>query len=171
MIAEPLNVRMGELTASDSAGEVLAAIGLGSCIGLALLDRQRCVAGLAHVMLPCSEGREPGQPGRYADSAVPALIDAVLGLGARSSRLEAVLVGGAAMFAVSRGALEIGLRNREAVEKALESRRIRVAGAETGGSSGRSIRVHVDGCRVMVKQAGEAERELLGAANRLKEVA
>ena len=49
-------VRMGEIAASRAAGEVLVAIGLGSCIGLVLVDSGTSVAGLAHVMLPESSG-------------------------------------------------------------------------------------------------------------------
>ena len=43
-------VRMGEYASSARAGDVLVSLGLGSCIGLALLDRRATVAGLAHVM-------------------------------------------------------------------------------------------------------------------------
>ena len=50
-------VRMGELAASAVAGDVLVSLGLGSCIGLALVDRRHGVAGLAHVVLP-DERRE-----------------------------------------------------------------------------------------------------------------
>ena len=52
-------VRMGELAASAVAGDVLVSLGLGSCIGLALLDRRVGVAGLAHVVLPSSGGNAP----------------------------------------------------------------------------------------------------------------
>ena len=38
------NVRMGELAVSDTVGDELVAIGLGSCIGLALVDRAANVA-------------------------------------------------------------------------------------------------------------------------------
>ena len=49
-------VRMGELAASKTAGDMLVTLGLGSCIGLVLLDRRMGVAGLAHVVLPDSGG-------------------------------------------------------------------------------------------------------------------
>ena len=44
-------VRMGEIAVSKSPGELLVSLGLGSCIGLALVDRRLGVAGLAHVVL------------------------------------------------------------------------------------------------------------------------
>ena len=45
-------VRMGEIAVSSKAGDVLVSIGLGSCIGLALVDQRRGIAGPAHVTLP-----------------------------------------------------------------------------------------------------------------------
>ena len=73
-------VRMGEFASSAVAGHVLVSLGLGSCIGLALLDKRAAVAGLAHVVLPAAEGRG-GSPGKFADTAVEALIADLLGLG------------------------------------------------------------------------------------------
>jgi chemotaxis protein CheD len=159
---------MGELAASRSAGDTLVAIGLGSCIGLALVDRARCVAGLAHVMLPESSGA-PDAPDasarcKFADIAVPALIDKVVGLGAAPSKLEAVLVGGARMFAFGGSSLDIGARNEEATLAQLADRRIKVVASATAGTKGRTVRVHVDGCRVVSKEAGGVEELLFGEA-------
>ena len=152
-------VRMGEYAFSATAGDMLVSLGLGSCIGLALLDRRATVAGLAHVVLPAAEGRD-GAPGKFADTAVPALLEAVLGLGARRMRLEAVLVGGASMFAVSTTSLEVGIRNEAAVRDQLAAMRIPVLAAETGGSKGRTVRVNVESGLVTSKAAGEAELPL-----------
>ncbi len=46
------NVRMGELAVSSRAGDEIVAIGLGSCIGLAMIDRDAGVAGLATSFSP-----------------------------------------------------------------------------------------------------------------------
>ncbi|HVV58534.1 MAG TPA: chemotaxis protein CheD [Gaiellaceae bacterium] len=156
---------MGELAASRSAGDTLVAIGLGSCIGLALVDRARCVAGLAHVMLPESSGAPDASARcKFADIAVPALIDKVVGLGAAPSKLEAVLVGGARMFAFGGSSLDIGARNEEATLAQLADRRIKVVASATAGTKGRTVRVHVDGCRVVSKEAGGVEELLFGEA-------
>src|SRR5215216_2104102 len=122
-------VRMGEYAFSASAGDVLVSLGLGSCIGLALLDRRASVAGLAHVVLPAAEGRD-GAPGKFADTAVPALLAAVVELGARPSRLGAVLVGGASMFSFGGSGLDVGQRNDSAVREQLAGLRIPVAAAD-----------------------------------------
>lgn len=158
-------VRMGELAVSRAPGDVLVSIGLGSCIGLALVDRARSVAGLAHVMLPESTGSpDAATRMKFADHAVPALLERVLALGTTASRVEAVLVGGARMFAFGGSSLDIGARNEQATLDQLSKRGIRVAARATSGTKGRTIRVHVDGGRIMCKEAGGTEAPLFGVS-------
>jgi chemotaxis protein CheD len=158
--ATEIAVRMGEIAASSNPDDVLLSIGLGSCIGLALVDQRRSVAGLAHVMLP--EALAGGAPvGKFADLAVPELVEQVTALGASRPMLKAVLVGGAQMFSLgSSAAMDIGVRNDAAVRAALRKERISVAAAEVGGSKGRTIRV-IPGGAVLSKEAGGAEKELM----------
>lgn len=165
--AQETMVRMGELAVSRTPGHVLVSLGLGSCIGLALIDARSGVAGLAHVVLPDSAGREDGA-GRFADRAVPRLVAEVERLGAVRPRLKAVLVGGASMFKVGAGALDVGPRNEAAVRDALKALRIPIAATETGGNRGRTIRVTVDSGRVTSREAGGVEADLFadGAAPR-----
>lgn len=158
-------VRMGEASASNTPGDVLACIGLGSCIGLALVDRSKGVAALAHVMLPESTQVDPPQPHKFADLAVPSLIDLVLAHGASRTRLEACLVGGAAMFQFGGSGQDIGQRNAHAVTRLLEAARVPVRATETGGSKGRTIRITVStDVTITVREAGGQEQQLLGSA-------
>ena len=153
-------VRMGEMASSRDADVSLVSLGLGSCIGLALLDRARHVAGLAHVMLPATPASGTrGEEGKFADRAVPALVAEVIALGARRARLEAVLVGGAQMFALG-GNLDVGARNDEAVRAALEAARVRVVADATRGRTGRTIRVHTGEGTVLVRESGGRDRQL-----------
>jgi chemotaxis protein CheD len=154
-------VRMGEYAVAVGFADVLVSLGLGSCIGLVLLDRRAAVAGLAHVVLPASVGRDVTSRGKFADTAVDALIADMEPLGAKRIRLEAVLVGGASMFAAARNGLEVGQRNEAAVREELKRVRIPVTAAETGGSKGRTVRVTLDRGRVTARVAGAAEHELL----------
>jgi chemotaxis protein CheD len=149
-------VRMGELVASASAGDVLLCVGLGSCIGLALVCRHGRACGLAHIVLPDSGGREGDRPAKFADRAVSALIGALGHHGARTESLEAILVGGAQMFSMSTG-MEIGARNEAAVRAALAQAGVTVIAASTAGALGRTIRVHVADGTVTVREAGSQE--------------
>ncbi len=145
------SVRMGEIVVSKRAGDELVARGLGSCIGLALVDRSAGVAGLAHIVLPESSETDR-QPGKFADLAVPELIDRVCRAGASRRRLEAALAGGARMFEL--GELDIGARNADAVRMGLAASGLAVHAAETGGSRGRTMRVSVGDGTITVKEAG-----------------
>jgi chemotaxis protein CheD len=156
-----ISVRMGELVASADPAAVLVSIGLGSCIGLALVDADAGIAGLAHIMLPGPGDPERRSSGRFADTAVPALLHEVKALGAQ--RLSAVIVGGAQMFGAG-GASEVhvGARNVDAVRAALRAASIPVVAADTGGANGRTIRVHVADALVTARIAGGSETALLG---------
>jgi chemotaxis protein CheD len=161
-------VRMGEASATNTPADVLACIGLGSCIGLALVDRQRGVAGLAHVMLPEAGRADPPQSYKFADLAVPALVDLVQAHGATRSRLEAALVGGAAMFQFGGSGQDIGARNEAAVRRQLDRAAVPVRAAETGGGRGRTIRVTLGAeLTITFREAGGREATLLGTAGRL----
>jgi chemotaxis protein CheD len=163
---------MGELVATATPGQGLVALGLGSCIGLVLLDRRTRVAGLAHIVLPGGEG----QPGlKFADNAVPELVSQVVALGGRKPMLEAALVGGASMFATGGGSLEVGRRNETAVREALVRARIKVVAEATGGKRGRTVRVDPAAGLVTVREAGAADVQLYPAVSasprQLQEVA
>jgi chemotaxis protein CheD len=165
MAAVETMVRMGELAVSGKPGHVLVSLGLGSCIGLALIDRRMGIAGLAHVVLPQSQGHAQENPRKFADLAVPEMLTQLEDLGARKVRLEAVLVGGASMFAVSAASLEVGQRNEAAVRGLLKTCRIPVVAAATGGNRGRTIRVDVASSAVTVREAGGKDAELLLAGS------
>ncbi len=149
---------MGELAVSSTVGDELVAIGLGSCVGLAMVDREAGVAGLAHVVLPESLGKS-GPAGKFADLAVPDLIARLAERGAARGRLEAVLIGGARMFTVG-ASLDIGARNAEAVREALIKAGVPVRAQEIGGTRGRTARVIV-GEEVTSQLAGGPRTSLL----------
>lgn len=151
---------MGELAASAAPDDELVSMGLGSCVGVALVDPEQAVAGLAHVMLPAANAAYSA-PAKFADRAVPALVALAERLGARRDRMQAVLAGGAQMFGRDGIAgMDLGARNEAAVRDALAGFGIPVRAAATGGDRGRTVRVHVGGARITVKEAGGTEAEL-----------
>ena len=155
-------VRMGEMAISDTSGDVLVSLGLGSCIGLALVDKRAGVAGLAHIVLPGASGTpKPAAMHKFADHAVPALFDAMVERGASRMFLHAALVGGASMFAAAGPkTLEVGQRNAAAVRELVAARRVPVVAEAVGGSRGRTVRVDVGSGTVSVREAGGVEEVL-----------
>jgi chemotaxis protein CheD len=131
----------------------MATIGLGSCVALVLHDEVRATGGMAHIMLPCSQGKSDRQA-KFADTAVKMLQRELRSQGARNGSLIAKLVGGACMFKAFNGNLNIGERNIEAVRKQVMDFGIRIKGEEVGGCAGRSLIYYpAEGGKVVVRRA------------------
>lgn len=156
------SVGIGQIAASDVGPVVISALGLGSCIGVVMTDVRAGIAGMAHVMLPQSSPTSSGSPGKFADTAIPALLEEVLRLGAERARLLATIAGGAQMFGAGSGAsvLNIGGRNELAVRSALAAHGVRLRGADVGGNVGRTMSVTVSTGLVTVRAVGGAVVEL-----------
>jgi chemotaxis protein CheD len=139
---------------------------LGSCVGVVLYDRAARLGGLAHVVLPSARG-VVDHPGKYADTAIPALIsDLERQLGGKiRARLIAKLIGGANMFQMDpslgeRSGLNIGQRNQEAIEQILAELTIPVVARDVGGTSGRRLTLDTASGIVTIKVPGGADYEL-----------
>ncbi|UOF89378.1 chemotaxis protein CheD [Fodinisporobacter ferrooxydans] len=134
-----VKVAMADLNISESP-DSLRTTGLGSCVGVAIYDPLKKIAGLAHVMLPEAKG-SPETPAKYANTAIPLLIRKMLDRGAATNRLVAKLAGGAQMFsfAGANDLMRIGPRNVEAVKLSLRAYKIPVLIEDTGGNCGRTI--------------------------------
>jgi chemotaxis protein CheD len=144
-------VGMGEtvlLRGDDTARAVV-----GSCVGLVLYHRREKLAAMAHIVLPEAAGRA-GLPGKFADTAIPNMIERLSKLGGHVGGLVAILTGGAHMFG-KQGPLQIGIANAEAVTAAVESRGIAIRGTSIGGSKGRRISFDCGTGVLTVEIAGE----------------
>jgi len=113
-------------------------VGLGSCIGTVLYDDLRKVSGMSHIMLPVKGDRDD-RPGKYADAAIPILVDEMVKKGVLKSRIKAKIAGGASLFAFKEDHLKIGDRNIEAVKKVLSEQNIPIIAKDVGGDRGRTI--------------------------------
>lgn len=144
-------------------GEVLAAIGLGSCVAIAIRDRVRLRGSLAHIMLPQqSDGaRRPGENMRkYADFAVLEAIRALEYIGCHRADMEAKIAGGASIFELGRSAdgTDIGTRNVEAVVRTLAEAGVVLVASEVGGREGRTVEFSIDTGELAVKTVRGARR-------------
>jgi chemotaxis protein CheD len=157
------NIRVKVADYAVARGDaIIATIGLGSCVAIALYDRQAGVGGLAHILLP-TEGmsRDHRNPAKFPTSAVPLLVEEMRKLGAKGP-LEGKLVGGASMFAslLPQGGVNMGDRNVEASRRALTQAQIALVAQDTGGSYGRSVYLHVRDGKVIVRSLANGERVL-----------
>jgi chemotaxis protein CheD len=139
-------------------GGVLLRTLLGSCIGVAIYDQRRQIAGLAHVVLPRANG-QTAPPGKYADTAIPDLLLQIERLGGRARQLAAKFAGGANMFGGSSEG-KIGEQNIAAVEELLKNAGVPILGRHCGGSQGRRMAVEADTGRVIIEMVGAGTIEL-----------
>jgi chemotaxis protein CheD len=158
----PTNVRVADITVTQ-APATLVALGLGSCVAIVVHDPVACVGGMAHVLLPSPPpGHAVLAPGRYAQSAIPLLVERVLAAGANRARLTARLAGGAAMFAnlSAPGLIHMGDRNTLAAREALHGQNVRVIGEWVGGDFGRTISYDLATGVVRVSSVRHGVREI-----------
>jgi chemotaxis protein CheD len=139
---------------------------LGSCVGIVLYDRAAKLGGLAHIVLPSARGAAD-HPGKYADTAIPALIadfDRRLCDKGRP-RLTAKLVGGANMFPLDatvreNSALNIGQKNQEAIEQILARFAIPILARDLGGTTGRRLTLDTNSGIVTIRIPGGSDYDL-----------
>jgi chemotaxis protein CheD len=137
MGGESVTVKMAEMEVVAD-GRVLKTV-LGSCVGVLLRDPDRKVSGLAHIMLPARRHDDEAS-GKYADSAIPALLERLASSGVRLSALQALLIGGAQMFPMGNARIaSIGDQNVQAARRVLTERKIPIVFEDTGGTAGRSV--------------------------------
>jgi chemotaxis protein CheD len=141
----------------------LTIYGLGSCVAVLLHDREAGLSALGHILLPTPPRDDaPGIPGRFAATAIPAMVEALAARGGHARRLVAKLAGAAQMFQFERVPEEeaIGARNLRAVLDTLERFGIPVAGRDVGGAYGRTIVVEGATGRMEVRAIRVEERVL-----------
>ncbi len=128
---------------------------LGSCVSACIRDPQARVGGLNHFMLPdAGDGGRWGNSDvdlahRYGSYAMEHMINDLLKLGARRTRLEIKLVGGGRMI---EHMSDVGARNIEFVRSYLLKEGFLVAGEDLGGAHPRRVVYDVDSGRVRVKK-------------------
>ncbi len=142
---------------------VITTLGLGSCVGIALYDPTRKIAGLAHIMLPSSQqARNNNNIAKFADTAIVKLIDDMVAIGASRNKLTAKLAGGAQMFSFNDASemLRIGARNVAASKEVLSMLKIPIIAEDTGGNYGRTIEIHSEDGKLLIKTIGHGIKEI-----------
>ena len=138
---------LGEWAVSNDVDAVLTCLGLGSCVAFVAYDPLARVGGMAHVVLPDSTAGRPSPraAAKFADLAVPLVMQEMAALGALRLRLQVSLIGGAHMLVDGRlqDSMNIGERNVIATRAAVQALGLRVRVEETGGGQGRTVRLPV----------------------------
>ncbi len=120
----------------------LITVGLGSCVGIAIYDKTLAIGGLAHIMLPdSSQFNKVTNEIKFADLAIPILVQDMMKKGAKLRNMRAKIAGGASMFNFADKSIimDIGNRNGIAVKNALKILSIPIVAEDIGGNKGRTL--------------------------------
>ncbi|MFC7203961.1 chemotaxis protein CheD [Haloferax namakaokahaiae] len=157
----PARIKVGIADfAVGTDGAVLTTSGLGSCIGVILYDADAAIAGLAHAMLPTSDG--DATPAKFADTGIELLLSEMESSGADTSNVTAKLAGGSTMFdfASTDDGKSIGDRNVDAARQTLSEFGIDIVAEDVGGSHGRSLELDGETGTLTVRSAKTGTYEL-----------
>ena len=93
-------IGIGEYWVSKTPGDAIKTLALGSCVAVIIVDHDKKSAGMIHIALPRSginPERARKSPGIFADTGMPAIIEAMTNLGStkKPKTWSVKLVGGA----------------------------------------------------------------------------
>lgn len=138
---------------------------MGSCVSVILLHRQTKTVGMVHVALPDSSidktSRPLMQPGYFADTGIPALIQLMKNMGgctptSKTGGFSVKLAGGANVTTKS-DMFQIGKRNILTVKKILWSYSLAPLTEDIGGTISRTVTVDVDTGTVTLSSPSKGE--------------
>ena len=134
---------------------------LGSCVAVCLFDPALRAGGINHYLLPYWNGEGLASP-KYANIALPKLLEKMLELGCRRQNLRAKLFGGGAVFQQIGGLFGVGERNIQFAEQYLADAGIPVVARDVGRgvhAQGDLPRSHGRGARPPAQGAGVRHRQ------------
>jgi chemotaxis protein CheD len=156
-----LSVGLGELVISGDPEDVLVAYGLGSCVGVGMYSPSARVGGLLHAVLPENTDGDRSST-KFVDTGIPVMLERMQKAGADLRTIQVYMAGGANMLintSLSKS-FDIGTRNANAAIAVFEKLRVRLINSETGGNTGRTVRLYVAQGKMTVRVIGGQERDL-----------
>jgi chemotaxis protein CheD len=162
MDIKEIKVGIADLNTASSPDRLIT-VGLGSCIGIAFYDKIKCIGGLAHIMLPDSTlFTTINNPIKFADLAIPTLLEKMEKLGASKRNIKAKIAGGASMFNFSDKSMimDVGNRNGIAVKTMLDKLSIPIVSEDIGGNKGRTMIFDTMSGVVQIRTVGVGIKEI-----------
>jgi len=150
--ALPIRIGMAEMVISKTPTTIITTV--GSCVALCMYDPVMKIGGMVHIVLPNNlSGEEKEIKQKYAETAVMALLSALISEGADKERIRAKIAGGANMFlklSLKCEALDIGRSNAKMTKKKLAEFHIPLVAEDIGGNHARRIEFDTDSGRMTV---------------------
>ena len=156
-------VNFCELKISQNPAETLVAFSIGSGIVVSIYDPLTRTGGMLSFILPESLAMSPGKaerhPYMFADTGLPALLEALLDIGAKTENIK-VLIAGGAQIMDQKAEFNIGLKNYEAVTAFLMNNNLSIDHEDIGGISRRTLSLEIgSGCNI-IQTLGQREVQI-----------
>ena len=150
-------IGIGGLEARRGDRGMIITHALGSCLGIAIYDPRARVGAMLHAQLPLGQlnadlARQA--PGRFVDLGIPLLFQAAVALGADRRLLRITVAGAANMVATTNDLFNIATRNLTVMRKVFWQQGILLAGEDTGGTSPRTMALHLDTGETVIDSQG-----------------
>ncbi len=141
-------VALGEIKVSKQRTTVFSAENIGTGVVVTVYDMLSKVAGIAHVILPESTlviqtADDNAVRAKFADLAVPALMESYYEEGGQLNNTRVRMFGGAQLFNFGGGSgnlLNIGARNGSAIQTAMSRMGLAIDKSDLGGNKARNAR-------------------------------
>ncbi|MCH5184813.1 MAG: chemotaxis protein CheD [Oscillospiraceae bacterium] len=159
-MASIVKVGIADLNVVKSPDSLIS-YALGSCVGICLYDEMAKVAGMSHILLP-SKLESDSNLMKFADTAIPLLVEKMVEKNARKIRMVAKIAGGANMFSgmMRSSTSRIGERNVAQTKETLKKLGIRIVAEDTGGTYGRTIEFSGETGILYVRSISNQNKEL-----------
>ncbi len=115
---------------------------LGSCVAVCLYDPATRAGGINHYLLPYWNGDGLASP-KYANIALPKLLERMLEMGCRPQGMRAKIFGGGAIFRGIGGLFGVGERNVRYAEEFLGEAGIPIVARDVGEAFTRKVIFHL----------------------------
>lgn len=127
----------GQIHVGDAS--VVVSTVVGSCVAVCMRDTTGTVGGMAHFLLPHGSERSATRL-RFADQAIPELIDRLRKMAGGAAHFETKIVGGACVVESFNGPRRrLGESNIEAARGCLAKAGCEIEVEVTGGNVGRKV--------------------------------
>jgi chemotaxis protein CheD len=153
-------VNFCEFKISQNPAETLVAFSIGSGIVVSIYDRITRTGGMLSLVLPESSTMLPEKaqrhPYMFADTGLPALLEAFLDRGAKTENIKIVIAGGAQIID-QKAEFNIGRKNHQAVSAFFLNKDLSIDHEDIGGISRRTLSLAIGtGCNV-IQTLGQRE--------------
>lgn len=150
-------IGIGQMHVTSDPTELMTAPNLGSCVGVAVIDRASHVGGMIHCLLPLSTKnpeRANKEPATFVDTGIPLLLEKIFEKGGQKKNLEIYVAGGASINSTN-DVFEIGSKNYTVLRKVLWKNNLLINAEHVGADTPRSLSLSMDDGVVCVKVKGE----------------